>query len=100
MQITESDTVYAGERHTLTCTVTADIIPKVTWIGLDGETLTSNLTAGVAVEGPNVEDRTTKLAVTFFSLASSQAGQYRCQSIVDQLQSTVIATQNLTVLSK
>ena len=97
---TGNSTVYAGQSHTLTCTVIADFPHNTTWFGNNGAPLTNDSLSGVIIGEPTIDGITTRLTLTFTTVTTSQAGQYSCYSVMDFPASTSFSVQDLFVISK
>ena len=72
-------TATAGQQFTLTCTVTSERPPEVTWIDPDG--------VPCPLDGPDVSvnqtttiGQTSIVELTFKSMRTSQSGRYKCIS--------------------
>ena len=79
MNITSSEsTATAGQQFTLTCTVTFERPPEVTWIDPDG--------IPCPLDGPDMSisqitiGQTRTVEMRFRSIRTSQSGQYKCIS--------------------
>ena len=76
-----NSTAYAGQSYTLTCTVIADFPHNTTWFGLNGFPLSNDSLAGVIVGQPTIDGLATQLTLTFITVTTSQAGQYKVAAI-------------------
>ncbi len=86
----------AGQSHTLDCVVYSDISPQVKWMGPDGSVLAEgdDITLGDPVM---LENGTVTVSLRFTNLRTSQAGQYTCQSVVQNPSSVVTESQIVSV---
>ncbi len=76
--------------------VYSDISPQVKWIGRDGSVLAEG--DGITIGDPVVlENGAVTVGLRFTSLRTSQAGQYTCQSVVQNPPSAVTESQIVSV---
>ena len=92
----------AGQPHTLTCTVTdeEDITetPVVTWVGPEGQNLSSG--RDITLGSPIVVGMTTTLTITFNPLRVSHGGEYTCQATIADAGSTASEPHMLEVIGE
>ena len=80
MNITSSEpNATAGQQFTLTCTVTSERPPEVTWIDPDGVPCPLD-GPDVAVSQTTTIGQTSIVEMRFRSIRTSQSGQYKCIS--------------------
>ena len=80
VNITSSEpTATAGQQFTLTCTVTSERQPNVTWIDPDGVPCPLDA-PDVSVSHTTTTGQMSVVEMTFRSMRTSQSGQYKCIS--------------------
>lgn len=70
----------AGEKYSLTCTVTSDLPPSVKWLG-PGNHAVDGSDVSVRMLEPVTQGNTTTLVLYFDPIKTSHGGTYTCTSI-------------------
>lgn len=89
----------AGEKYSLTCTVTFDLLPFVRWLG-PGNDEVDGSDVSVRVSEPVTGGNTTTLTLHFDPIRTSHGGTYSCRSSIRELRSDKLATRHVKVQSK
>ena len=80
MSISASHTSpMAGELCTLTCTVTSDIRPQMTWLGPNEQPVNGT---GITLSPQSTNGLVSTVEITFSSLHTSHSGTYTCISTI------------------
>ena len=93
--------LLAGGSYSLTCVVTADLLPEVKWRDGEGNDVLheANENGGMLVE-EEVNGHVTRLTLRFPSLLASHGGTYSCLSIIAAPSSIQISTRDVIVKSE
>ena len=94
--------LLAGGSYSLTCVVTADLHPVVTWRDGKGNEVPSEHeeNEGVYTTEEEVIGRSVRLTLNFTQLLTSQGGSYTCLSVIDIPSSVKVGIRDVIVKSK
>jgi hypothetical protein len=98
---TSNPWVAGRSGYSLTCVVTADIAPEITWRDGNSNQITNTNSSGdVFVSRPVVSGRTTRLTLNFNSLRTSHGASYSCLSVITVPSSIQVALRDVIVKSE
>ena len=87
--------------YSLTCVVTADIVPEIKWRdGNNNQISNTNSSVDIFVSEPVVSGRTTRLTLNFNSLRTSHGASYSCLSVVTVPSSVQVALRDVIIKSE
>ena len=94
--------LIAGGSYSLTCVVTADLHPVVTWRDGKGNEVPREHeeNEGVFTTEEEVIGRSVRLTLKFRQLLTSQGGSYTCLSVIEVPSSLKVGIRDVIVKSK